>query len=126
MKLAEVKQLIWRAVMDERERCAKFCDRQACGGDEAVAEYLAGQIRSQPPVEITILRPETAVQHPEKVKAGTIVAGQALIGEEIVDRKRIGVGGAHGMTAETYISHGPGNDHAEQVRIVEDWWARCR
>jgi hypothetical protein len=92
VKLSEVKQFIAAAVLEERERCAKIADKYVRGPWDHLAD-IGKEIRSAEPPVITIIRPETAYAHPERVNSHTIVAGQALItdkrGEEkIVDRKR--------------------------------------
>ena len=95
MRIPEVKALLERAILDERERCARTVERGGfvVGGayqtfQEDVLNIVATAIRSQPPPSIRVIRPETAAQNPDLVTPHTIVAGQALIGDEIVDRKR--------------------------------------
>lgn len=91
MRMPEVKRQIEAAILAERERCAKIAQGSpAYFCDGFCREQAAEEIRAQPRPSITILRPETAIQYPEKVTEHTIVAGQALIGEEIVDRFRMG------------------------------------
>ena len=99
MRIKEVRELITGAVLAERERCALLAEKYS---DNAVrcprkGRYTGGftfwqlsrEIRSANPPSIKVIRPETAKLHPEQVTPETIVAGQGLVGDEIVDRKRM-------------------------------------
>lgn len=102
MRIKEVRELITSAVLAERERCAGIGEnipslddpgeRTDYGvGWKAAGRWLAIEIRSANPPSIKVIRPETAKLHPEKVTSETIVAGQGLVGDEIVDRKRMSI-----------------------------------
>lgn len=93
MRIKEVTALIAQKVMEERERCAKICDAVAddphgSNPECAAAEFLASEIRSAPAPVFTVVRPETVAADPSKMTEHTIMAGQALVGDEIVDRYR--------------------------------------
>lgn len=82
------------AILTERERCAGIADasmaRYSMNNLWAnVAFEIAAEIRSANPPHIQVVRPETAVADPSKVTQHTIVAGQGLVGDEIVDRFRM-------------------------------------
>lgn len=88
------------AILTERERCAKICGDMAaeCLRHQERGNSLnavlaltsaAGIIKSANPPHIQVVRPETAVAAPSKVTQHTIVAGQGLVDDEIVDRFRM-------------------------------------
>lgn len=99
MRMPEVKRQIEAAILAERRRCqemvvgctmtetAPIGPLYGAGWNGAVG-FISQRLLDQPRPSITILRPETAIQYPEKVTEHTIVAGQALIDDRIVDRKR--------------------------------------
>ena len=60
-------------------------------------DRIAERIRALPIPTVTVIRPETAALHPEKVTKHTIIAGQGLhpVTDEIIDRstlQRVGAG----------------------------------
>lgn len=96
MRIKEVRALVTQAIMDERERCARIADkaemrvRELCNGySNGLAEGISREIRSANPPIIRVVRPETIAADPSKLTPGAIVAGQALIDDQIVDRHRM-------------------------------------
>lgn len=92
--MKEVRALLVDAILAERERCARIADRhERYWGPESdrgdTTERIASEIRSANPPQITVVRPETAVADPSKVTPHTIIAGQGLVVDEIVDRFRM-------------------------------------
>lgn len=86
MKLDKVRELIAVNVAVERERCAQRAE--ACGksiemsGSAFVGQFIADDIRSSPPPETKVIRPETAAKHPDMVTPYTIIAGASYEGLE--------------------------------------------
>lgn len=100
MKIKEITPILERALMAERERCAKIAESVALNspstwnhdaGDyrEGGCLEIAAAIRALPPPSIKVIRPETAVLHPEKVTSETLIAGQALVDDKIYDARKM-------------------------------------
>lgn len=92
MKLKEIKPIIESAIAAEREKCARIVeevrDAHSQMDDEwYCCDHIVGLIRSLPPPSVRVMRPETAVLHPEKITSETLVAGQALVDDKIYDAR---------------------------------------
>ena len=73
MRIKQVRELLTESILTERLRCAGIADRHG-------ARVVADEIRSARPPRIKVIRPETAVAHPERVDRETIVAGASYAG----------------------------------------------
>jgi hypothetical protein len=79
--------------MDERERCARIAEKYERDAEEfetrRYCNAVAREIRAAAPPQVRVVRPETVAKNPAVLEPDTIVAGQALIDNEIVDRQRM-------------------------------------
>ena len=74
MRIKRVRdEILPAAINQEREDCAKIAERHG-------ASAAADEIRARSAPVITVIRPETAAKHPERVDAYTIVAGESYAG----------------------------------------------
>jgi hypothetical protein len=82
VRIKEFRQRITDAILAERDRCARIADKHG-------SRIVADEIRAARPPQIRVVRPETVAKDPSILTPETLVAGEALIGDEIV-RRRIG------------------------------------
>lgn len=88
MKMKDVAALIQEqidiAYRTAYENAAKVARGNQCEG-------VAHAILKLPIPTVTVIRPETAALHPEKLSPHTIIAGQGLhpVTDEIIDRERL-------------------------------------
>lgn len=113
--MKEVRAMLTDAIMAERERCAKICEDADANLFSGLGHRFAAEIRSANPPHIQVVRPETAVADPSKVTQHTIVAGQGLVGDEIVDRFRMSKDQVFQQTMERAVT---------EMRAHPDPWDR--
>ena len=80
MRIKEFRVLVTNAILAERDRCASIADKHK-------ARTVADEIRAARPPQIRVVRPETVAKDPSVLTPETLVAGEALIGDEIVRRR---------------------------------------
>lgn len=101
MKIGDVKKIVEEQITIAYrlayENAAKVAigvrDGWALHNDPAynAADDIATEILKLPIPTVTVVRPETAALHPEKVTSHTIIAGQGLhpVTDEIIDREKL-------------------------------------
>lgn len=72
MKLSYFKTEITKAILAERERCAKLAEAEL----HPLGDIVAEKIRAARRPVFRIVRPETVVKQPELLKEDIIIAGQ--------------------------------------------------